>query len=161
MREETMKANNLTKFATARIAAATLLLLAPTVFAVEVGQIKVSKGNVNVEREGNRLPATVGMVVRQSDTLVTGGDGSVGVTFLDNSLMSAGPNSVLAIDKFKFDSTTHVGEFDSTLKKGTLAVVSGKIVKQTPAAMKIRTPASIMGVRGTEFVVHVEDPAQK
>ena len=136
------------------------LICSPAVLANEVGQIKVAQGNVNIERDGQRVAAAVGMKVRQSDTLVTGGDGSVGVTFLDNSLMSAGPNSVLAIDKFKFDSTTHVGEFDSTLKKGTLAVVSGKIVKQTPAAMKIRTPASIMGVRGTEFIVHVEDVSQ-
>lgn len=140
--------------------ALTALVCCPVVFANEVGQIKVAKGNVNVEREGQRLAAAVGMKVRQSDTLVTGSDGSVGITFLDNSLMSAGPNSVLAIDKFKFDSTTHVGEFDSTLKKGTLAVVSGKIVKQTPIAMKIRTPSSIMGVRGTEFIVHVEDTSR-
>jgi hypothetical protein len=143
------------------LAASALLLLSPLVSANEVGQIKVAKGNVSIERDGGRLPAAVGTKVRQADTLVTGADGSVGVTFVDNSLMSAGPNSVLAIDKFKFDSTTHVGEFDSTLKKGTLAVVSGKIVKQTPAAMKIRTPASIMGVRGTEFIVHVEEPVRQ
>ena len=142
------------------IVAAVALVCSSAAFASEVGQIKVAQGNVNIERDGQRVAAAVGMKVRQSDTLVTGSDGSVGVTFLDNSLMSAGPNSVLAIDKFKFDSTTHVGEFDSTLKRGTLAVVSGKIVKQTPAAMKIRTPASIMGVRGTEFIVHVEDSSR-
>ena len=33
------------------------------------------------------------------------------------------------------------------------------MVKQAPESMRIRTPASIMGVRGTEFVVQVEDPA--
>jgi hypothetical protein len=37
-------------------------------------------------------------------------------------------------------------------------VISGKMVKQSPEAMKIRTPASILGVRGTEFVVKVADP---
>jgi hypothetical protein len=35
-------------------------------------------------------------------------------------------------------------------------VVSGKMVKQSPEAMRVRTPASIMGVRGTEFLVRVD-----
>jgi hypothetical protein len=29
------------------------------------------------------------------------------------------------------------------------------MVKQSPEAMRVRTPTSIMGVRGTEFVVRV------
>ena len=65
----------------------------------------------------------------------------------------------LVIERFVFDSTTHQGEFDTRLKKGTLAVVSGKIVKQSPEAMRIKTPAAIMGVRGTEFIVKVDEPA--
>src|SRR5205814_2310531 len=95
-------------------------------------------------------------VEQQADKLVTGADGTVGVTFTDNSLLSVGPNSVLAIDRYVFDSTTHAGQFDSTLSKGTLAVISGKIVKQSPDAMHVRTPSAIMGVRGTEFIVRVD-----
>ncbi len=33
------------------------------------------------------------------------------------------------------------------------------MVKQTPESMKIRTPSSVMAVRGTEFVVQVDEPA--
>jgi hypothetical protein len=123
----------------------------------EAGRVKVSKGEVHIERDGKRMAALVGTTIQASDTVLTGADGSVGITFHDNSLLSAGPNSELVIDKFVFDSTTHKGEFDTSLKKGTLAVVSGKIVKQSPEAMRIRTPAAIMGVRGTEFVVKVDD----
>jgi hypothetical protein len=130
-------------------------------WATDVGQVKTAKGTVHVEREGKRIPANVGMPIRQADTLVTGADGAVGVTFTDNSLLSTGPNSVLVVDRYTFDSTTHAGRFDASLKKGTLAVVSGKMVKQSPEAMKVRTPAAIMGVRGTEFVVQVEEPAKK
>lgn len=142
--------------------AVTVLALAVTGFAraEDVGQIKVAKGTVHVERDGSRLPAAVGMPIRQSDTLITGADGSAGVTFSDNSLLSTGPNSILVVDQYKFDSTTHAGKFDASLKKGTLAVVSGKIVKQSPGAMRVRTPAAIMGVRGTEFMVQVDEPAK-
>jgi hypothetical protein len=47
---------------------------------------------------------------------------------------------------------------DASLEKGTLAVISGKLVKHTPGAMRIHTPSSIMGVRGTNFIVHVAAP---
>ena len=140
---------------------ASFLAVAGTAWANDVGQVKTAKGAVHVERDGKRLPASVGMPIHQSDALVTGTDGSVGVTFSDNSLLSTGPNSVLVVDRYNFNSTTHTGRFDASLKKGTLAVVSGKMVKQSPDAMKIRTPAAIMGVRGTEFVVQVEEPAKK
>jgi len=134
--------------------------LAAASYASDVGQIKTVRGTVHVERGGQRLAAAPGMNVRQSDTLVTGADGAVGVTFLDNSLLSLGPGSALAIDRYSFDSTTHAGQFDASLKKGTLAVVSGRMVKQSPEAMRVRTPASVMGVRGTEFVVKVSAPGR-
>ena len=35
-------------------------------------------------------------------------------------------------------------------------VVSGKIAKQAPDAMVIKTPSSLLGVRGTEFLVKIE-----
>ena len=131
-----------------------VLAVAVAVAAAEdAGQIKVSKGSAQIERSGQKLPASVGHVVQQGDVVITGPDGSVGITFRDNSLVSIGPDSVLAIDRFVFNSTTHQGNFDSTLKQGTLAVVSGKLAKQSPEAMKVKTPAAILGVRGTEFLV--------
>jgi hypothetical protein len=141
-----------------------LLLVSAIAFAIpafadDIGQVKVAKGAVQIEREGKRTGAAVGMPVRTADVLVTGADGSAGITFSDNSLVSVGPNSVFAIDKYHFDSTTHAGEFEGSLRKGKLAAVSGKMVRQSPESMKIRTPSSVMAVRGTEFVVQVDEPA--
>jgi hypothetical protein len=145
---------------TSLILAASLALATPALtWANDIGQVKVAKGAVQIEREGKRMPAAVGTPVHTADVIVTGPDGSAGVTFSDNSLVSVGPNSEFAIDKYRFDSTTHVGEFQGSLRKGKLAAVSGKMVKQTPESMKIRTPSSVMAVRGTEFVVEVKDPA--
>jgi len=129
---------------------------AAAAFANDVGQIKTVKGTVHVERDGQRLAAKPGMGVRQSDTLVTGADGAVGMTFLDNSRVATGPGSVLEIERYNFNSTTHAGEFDASLKQGSIAVVSGKMVKQKPGSMRVRTPYSVMGVRGTEFVVRLD-----
>jgi hypothetical protein len=132
-------------------------LLPSTARAQDVGQIKTARGAVHIERAGQKVPATVGTRVQQSDTVVTGADGSVGITFVDNSLLSAGPNSSLAIERYSFNPTTHSGAFDSSLSRGTLSVVSGKIARQTPGAMTVKTPAAILGVRSTEFVVRADD----
>ena len=125
--------------------------------AADIGQIKIAKGQVSIERNGQTLPGEVGARLQPADVLKTGADGSVGITMSDNSLLSAGPNSVLVLDRYEFDSTTSQGHFDASLQKGSLAVISGRIAKQSPDAMKVRTPSSILGVRGTEFVVSVND----
>jgi hypothetical protein len=125
--------------------------------AVDIGQIKISKGQVSIERNGQTLPASLGARVQTADVLKTGADGSVGITMSDNSLVSAGPNSVLSLERYDFDSTTNRGRFDASLQKGSLAVISGRIAKESPDAMTVRTPSAVLGVRGTEFVVSAND----
>ena len=138
--------------------AALAMSLPALAVANDVGVVKVSRGVATLERSGQRLPAPAGTKVREGDVVVTGIDGSVGITFGDNSLLSIGPDSSLAIDRFAFDATTHKGTFESSLHRGTLAAVSGKIAKQSPDAMKVHTPAAVLGVRGTEFVVRTGGP---
>ena len=150
-----------------RAAITSALLLAVTVaftgssMAAEIGRIKVVRGQVSVQRGGQSVPATPGMPLTAGDEIRTGPDGSAGITMNDNSLLSTGPNSVLAMDRFAFDTTTHQGRFDSTLRQGTLAVTTGRIARQSPESMTVRTPAAILGVRGTEFVVSAGDVAAR
>ena len=131
-------------------------LAALPALAAEIGQVKTAAGAVTIDRAGATLAVKPGTKVEASDVVRTGPDGSVGITMSDNALLALGPNSVLALDTFAFDTTTYQGKFDATLSKGSLAVVSGKIAKQSPDAMKVRTPASVLGVRGTEFAVKVD-----
>lgn len=137
--------------------AASLVLAAGAAYAADIGQIKVAKGSVTVERGGQSLAAALGTRLQQGDVVRTGADGSVGITMSDNSLLSAGPNSELALDQYSFDPTTNDGRFDTKLSKGTLAVVSGRIAKESPKAMTVHTPGVTLGVRGTEFVVSADD----
>ena len=141
-----------------RIVLAAALVFATSAIAADVGLVKVSNGGVEIQRAGARIKADVGTPVQVSDVLRTGADGSAGITFADNSLLSIGPNTSFEIEKYQFDSTTHAGEFQGSLKQGRLAGISGKMVKQSPESMKIRTPSAVMGVRGTEFVVQVDEP---
>ena len=138
-------------------AVALAAFLVTSVSAAEIGQIKVSNGEVTVERKGELRPGSVGTRLEASDVVRTGAAGSVGITMADNSLLSAGPNSILSLDRFEFDPTSNQGRFDAQLQKGSLAVISGRIAKQSPEAMTVRAPSTILGVRGTEFVVAAND----
>lgn len=142
-----------------RITALLAAGLAALAGAADIGQVKVVKGTVTVERGGAVLPASVGLRVQPADTVVTGADGSIGITMTDNSLLSAGPNSTLTLSRYEYDETTSRGRFDTTLATGSMAVVSGRIAKQSPEAMTVRTPRAILGVRGTEFAVASDEPA--
>jgi len=145
------------RFLPAVLAMALAMLVAAAASAAGpgFGMVKTSTGDVRIERNGKVLPAPVGTRVEASDVVRTGKDGAAGISFVDQSRLSLGPNSVLAIDRFEFDPTTHAGAFDSTLRKGTLSAISGKLAHASPKAMTVRTRSTILAVRGTEFVVSV------
>jgi hypothetical protein len=126
--------------------------------AADVGQIKTAKGGVMIVRGGQEMAAAAGTALQQADRVVTKADGSAGITFADNSLLSLGPDSMLDISKFSFEAKDQPDALEATLHRGTLSAVSGKIVARTPEAMRIKTPTTVLGVRGTEFFVKVTNP---
>lgn len=139
-----------------QLCAALAALVAFSVQAGEVaGMVKTSKGRVSIERNGQKLVAVVGTPVEVADKVRTSSDGAVGVTLRDNTLLSAGPNSLIVIDKFVFDNKTQDGNMSIGIRKGTLSVATGKIAKRTPESVDFHTPTSVLGVRGTEFVIEV------
>jgi hypothetical protein len=122
-----------------------------------IGQIKTLMGAVQVIRNNVDQPAQVGDLLEEADTIATGTNSSVGITFIDNSRFSIGPNSRIALTQFRFNPTTHDGDFLTEMQHGTLAVISGRIASHSPDAMKVRTPTAILGVRGTKFLVQVKE----
>jgi hypothetical protein len=127
----------------------------PVAAWAEIGQIKLLAGQASVERNAKIIPAKKGMLVEIADVIITGKDGRVGITFKDNTRFAAGPNSHIELTEFLFNPTTRKGSFITKVERGTLAIVSGDISKFQPDAMKVRTPSSILGVRGTKFLVKV------
>jgi len=118
-----------------------------------VAQVKTVSGAAVIVRGAQRLAARTGDPLFEKDTIETGKDGSIGITFIDNTVMSAGPNSELALEEYRFDSSNFNGAMLTDMRNGTLSVVSGDIARSSPGAMKIRTPKAILGVRGTKFVI--------
>lgn len=136
---------------------AALAATAGLAHAAEIGQIKNTAGQVFLLRNNNQQPAKAGDVVEESDIITTGANSSVGITLIDSTRLSAGPNSRIELKQFRFNPTTQEGESVTAVQRGTLAIVTGQIAKRSPDAMKVQTPTTILGARGTTFAVKVEE----
>jgi hypothetical protein len=121
-----------------------------------IGIIQKAAGTATVVRQEGTLSAKIGLEIYQNDTLRTGPDGSIGVVFNDDTLLSLGPESVLVIDEFVF--APGQGKFSIVIRmlKGTAAYLSGLISKLAPGSAHFKTPTASIGIRGTKFVARVE-----
>jgi hypothetical protein len=132
------------------------IIFTPIAWA-QIGQIKTVTGDVYIVRQDVKRPAQAGDQLEPGDAVITGPNSSVGITFIDNSRFSAGPQSHIELEQFHFNPTTYDGTFSTKMQHGTLAIISGHIAKRSPDAMKVRTPTTILGVRGTKVLLKVEE----
>jgi hypothetical protein len=123
--------------------------------AAEIARIKTASGAAAVVRGTQKLQPAAGLQLLAGDKLVTGKDGRMAVTFIDNTRFAVGPNSSVSVSQFEYDRTRQKGTMVTEVDRGSLAVVSGKIAKSSRDAMKVRTPNTLLGVRGTKFIVEV------
>lgn len=135
-----------------------LALSCASLHAADVaGVVKTSRGSVSAERATQSVALSPGASVSEGDRIVTGGDGYVGITMRDDTLLTLGPNASLKLDKYAFDPKTHEGGFLGSLGKGVLSVVTGLLPRHKPEQFAVRTRISTMGVRGTEFVIDASE----
>jgi hypothetical protein len=121
-----------------------------------VGQIKVSRGIVVLERGGQRLPGMVGVRLKENDVVLTEANGSVGLMFNDNSVLSMGPNAEVVLERYAYDSTTYMGAFDAFVKRGAVSIEAGNLANAQPEAVRVRTPQAELKGQTRSFAVNVE-----
>lgn len=120
------------------------------------GDIKNIAGTVHVQRAGASLVPVVGDKVQAMDSIRTGSDGSIGISFVDGTRVSLGPSSEFSVQEYLFAPLEGDFSFAAKLFKGTAAYTSGKIGKLSPSSVKITTPQATIGIRGTSFVLKVD-----
>ncbi len=134
-----------------------LSLIAMASHSAEIaGTVKTVKGQAYIERAGKHIPVSVGSSLYPFDRLISGPSSSVGVTLSDSTMLTAGPNSTIELNQYAFDRNTRAGRMDTSVKRGTVAIVSGQIAKANPEQVVFRTPTVTLGVRGTEFIIDVD-----
>lgn len=143
-------------------ALAGLLLVACLAHAEEpgdkpIGYVMKVSGEAFVVTDGVARPASVGMPLQVGSSLRTGPAGTLGVTFEDSTLMSFGPNSELKVDEYLYEPAKGDLKLNANISRGTLNYISGVIAKLKPEAVEVHTPTGTIGVRGTHFLVKVEE----
>jgi hypothetical protein len=128
-------------------------------FALEpIGLVKKVKGEAfDIKRDNTTIPLKVGDKIYEGDTIKTSMKSSIGIIFEDGTLISVGSNSVFGVDEYLFEPKDKKVKFNSNLTKGTMACMSGLIAKINPDAMKIKAKSASMGIRGTYFIVEVDE----
>jgi hypothetical protein len=123
---------------------AVLLLgtLSFSVFAEQkvIGKVKGLRGLVSILRDGKTKPAFPNELLYQSDTLLTGSDGAIGILLEDNTLISMGPISRVSMDKFTFAPATNEYAMRINMQHGTFIYQSGLLGKLAPHAVELDTP---------------------
>jgi hypothetical protein len=141
-----------------------LLLLVTVLWAslaqadsLPIGYVKNVSGEAAIVTAGETRKAEVGSPVHVGSLLKTGAQSSLGVIFKDETVMSFGPNTELSVDEYLYEPNRGKLRMNSKLAKGSLNYVSGVIAKLQPDAVSVKTPSGLIGVRGTQFLLKVEE----
>jgi len=119
------------------------------------GRIKVATGSAFIVRQGQSIPAQVGQLVYEGDTLRTAADGRIGATLNDETRLSLGPDSEIRINQFQYSPAEGRLGFVLGIVRGAVAYVSGRIAKLAPDSIRLETPSAIVGIRGTQMAISV------
>jgi len=128
-----------------------------------VARVKRVSGEAYVERNGARAPLVVGDRLPASAVVITGPASGAGLTFRDNTRAAIGQNGRLVLADYAFEPGRSSGDarLEAGLEQGAAAFVSGRVTQRRPGAMQVRTPAALLGVRGTTFLAVSGQPLDR
>jgi len=121
----------------------------------EITQFK-GKGNAAIERGNDSIDAESGVGIEMLDTAVTA-NSSMRIDFIDDTRVDITKHSRLIIDDFVYDPNTGTGSLGLKASLGTVRYASGQIAKNSRQRVRIRTPSATIGVRGTDFVMVIDE----
>lgn len=104
------------------------------------------------------MPATRGSGIEKMDTVSTNSQGKFMISFVDGTTVKITENSRLVIDDFVYDGKNKSkGKLGLKLALGTARYASGALAHGNPRGVNIRTPTATIGVRGTDFLMSVDE----
>ena len=124
--------------------------------AADIGSISELKGEASVNRSGEALTAALDLGVESYDDVRTA-NSRVGLTFIDDSVVRLTEHSKLILDEVIFDPDPSKSKIGLTFASGTARFITGKIGGINKENIKIQTPTSQIGIRGTDFTVTVDE----
>ena len=133
------------------------LLLSSPAYA-GIGTITDFKGAGQIKRGKVLAPARKGSGIEKMDTVSTNSQGRFRITFNDATTVNITENSRLLVDDFVYDGNNKAkGKLGLKVALGTVRYASGSVARGNPRGVNIRTPTATIAVRGTDFVMSVDE----
>ena len=117
-----------------------------------VGTVNSLQGESTITRGGVSVAVTEEMPLYEEDIMKTGGRSSVEIRFIDGAVLVLGDNSSMDLREVSYISGSEKGSFDISIESGMFRFESGEVAELDQGKVLIRTPAAVIGVRGTALV---------
>ena len=117
----------------------------------KAGELTEAKGQIRAKRGADPERTLVqGNPVYAQDDLTTGPEDKGRVTFADGSSLDIGPDSRVLLADFVYDpANLDASKQAIRMAKGMFRYVSGKVVQNDPARLRLESPLAVIGIRGT------------
>ena len=124
----------------------------------QVGEISELRGNGEVLRadQTDKLLAKPSLDILSYDDVRTG-NGRLGITFLDSSVVRLTEHSKIIIDEYIFDPNPSKSKMALKMASGTARFITGALGKIDKQNIKITTPSATIAIRGTDFTTTVDE----
>jgi hypothetical protein len=132
------------------------LLFVATAACADIGSVTDLTGVAVIKRGSNTISIAKGTLVEMNDRVETK-NGEVKIKFKDDTTVRVTASSALVIDDFVYDPKTQSGKLGLKAAEGTVRYVSGNIAHNNPNSVNIKTPTAAIAVRGTDFVMSVDE----
>lgn len=132
-----------------------LCIISSTAYS-SIGVITQAEGPSKIYRESGTVVGDTDSSVFSMDRIETFKD-SQNINFIDDTKLEITAHSNVVIDEFIFDPANDVGSLSVKASLGTVRYASGQIAKKYKQNVKIKTPTAVIGVRGTDFTMTVDE----
>lgn len=126
------------------------ICLSSVAAAQDVATVQVAVNEVQAFVGESRQSVVAGDKVAFDTKIITGSLSTNLDLFNDGTTIVIEANSEVTFDEFVYDFYTGAGKMSVNLARGVLCFVSGEMKK---ANVNVTTPISIVGIRGTQFVL--------
>jgi hypothetical protein len=120
-----------------------------------VGSVATLQGSAFVTHNNAATPIHMSDSIYKGDVLRTGANGTLGITFDDDTTFTLKPNSQIAVDDFVYRQGGSNNAATFNVLQGAAAFVAEEVAHT--GNMKIVTPTSTLGIRGTTGLVEVPE----
>jgi len=124
----------------------------------QVGEISELRGNGEVLRadETDKLLARTSLDILSYDDVRTG-NGRLGITFLDSSVIRLTEHSKIIIDEYIYDANPSKSKMALKMASGTARFITGALGRIDKENISIETPSASIFIRGTDFTTTVDE----